>query len=252
MNAYVAATHADTAPQLAIRAVLHDKTVRPLELPATLMPKVSFTEAARALRFTSGTDLNAFYLVNQSGFDRTPPQVAIVKGFEILREYTDEAGHPITQVKMGSEVAVHLKFRAVQDRASIAQVALVDLLPGGFELVIPAGNSPATGNSAPTSDSEEADDDSSTGDSNAPPEQSSGACFFCSTGSTAPNISYADPREDRVVFYGTLTSDVQEVVYRIKATNIGTYKIPPAYGEAMYDRSVLARSVAGTISVVTP
>ena len=252
LNAYVAATHADTAPQLAIRAVLHDKTVRPLELPATLMPKVSFTEAARALRFTSGTDLNAFYLVNQSGFDRTPPQVAIVKGFEILREYTDEAGHPITQVKMGSEVAVHLKFRAVQDRASIAQVALVDLLPGGFELVIPAGNSPATGNSAPASDSEEADDDSSTGDSNAPPEQSSGACFFCSTGSTAPNISYADPREDRVVFYGTLTSDVQEVIYRIKATNIGTYKIPPAYGEAMYDRSVLARSVAGTISVVTP
>ena len=122
---------------------------------------------------------------------------------------------------MGSEVAVHLKFRAVQDRASIAQVALVDLLPGGFELVVPT-------------------------------DQDNAICFFCSAGSTAPNISYADPREDRVVFYGTLTSDVQEVVYRIKATNIGTYTIPPAYGEAMYDRSVLARSVAGTISVVKP
>jgi uncharacterized protein YfaS (alpha-2-macroglobulin family) len=45
---------------------------------------------------------------------------------------------------------------------------------------------------------------------------------------------------------------VQEVIYRIKATNIGTYTIPPAYGEAMYDRSVLARSVAGTIQVVKP
>ena len=221
LNAYVAATHADTAPQLAIREVLHDKSVRALELPATLMPKVAFTEAARALRFTSGTDLNAFYLVNQSGFDRTPPHVAIVKGFEILREYTDDAGHPTTAVKMGSEVAVHLKFRAVQDRASIAQVALVDLLPGGFELVVPT-------------------------------DQDNAICFFCSAGSTAPNISYADPREDRVVFYGTLTSDVQEVIYRIKATNIGTYTIPPAYGEAMYDRSVLARSVAGTISVVKP
>ena len=221
LNAYVEATHADTAPKLEIRAVLRDKSVRPLELPATLMPKVSFTEAARALRFTSGTDLNAFYLVNQSGFDRTPPKVAIVKGFEILREYTDATGLPLTQVKMGSEVAVHLKFRAVAGRTSVAQVALVDLLPGGFELVIPT-------------------------------DQNNGSCFFCAPDSSTPNINYADPREDRVVFYGTLTEDVQEVIYRIKATNIGTYTIPPAYGEAMYDRSVLARSVAGTIQVVKP
>ena len=221
LNAYVEATHADTAPQLAIREVLGDKSVRALELPATLMPKVSFTAAARALRFSSGTDLNAFYLVNQSGFDRTPPHEAIVKGFEILREYTDATGLPVTTVKMGSEVAVHLKFRAVQDRAAIAQVALVDLLPGGFELVIPS-------------------------------EQDSAPCFFCSAGSSASNLSYADPREDRVVFYGTLTSNIQEVIYRIKATNIGTYTIPPAYGEAMYDRSLLARSIAGTISVVQP
>ena len=85
LNAYVAATHADTAPQLAIREILRDKTIRPLELPATLMPKVAFSDAARALRFSSGTDFNDFYLVNQSGFDHTPPREAIVKGFEILR-----------------------------------------------------------------------------------------------------------------------------------------------------------------------
>jgi hypothetical protein len=224
LNAYVAATHADTAPQLAIRELLRDKTVRQLELPATLMPKVPFSDAAQALRFTSGTDLNAFYLVNESGFDRTPPHEAIVKGFEILREYTDATGHPIAQIEMGEQVDVHLKFRAVQEHASIAAVALVDLLPGGFELVIPSGNS------------------------------ESGPCSFC-TGAgdaTAATLSYADPREDRVVFYGTLTSDVQEVVYRIKATNIGTYTIPPAYGEAMYDRSLVARSIAGKIEVVKP
>ncbi|HWW79720.1 MAG TPA: alpha-2-macroglobulin [Steroidobacteraceae bacterium] len=224
LNAYVAATHADTAPQLAIRELLRDKTVRQLELPATLMPKVPFSDAAQALRFTSGTDLNAFYLVNESGFDRTPPHEAIVKGFEILREYTDATGHPLAQIKMGEQVDVHLKFRAVQEHATIAAVALVDLLPGGFELVIPNGNS------------------------------DSGPCSFCTGtgGATAPTLNYADPREDRVVFYGTLTGDVQEVVYRIKATNIGTYTIPPAYGEAMYDRSLVARSIAGKIEVVKP
>jgi uncharacterized protein YfaS (alpha-2-macroglobulin family) len=224
LNAYVAATQADTAPQLAVREILRDKSVRSLELTATLMPKVAFSDAARALRFTSGTDFNAFYLVNQSGFDRTPPHEAITKGFEILREYTDDAGHPITQVKMGSEVAIHLKFRAIQSQTSFDQVALVDLLPGGFELVIPTAST----------------------------EESSGACAFCSAGSTTPNINYADPREDRVVFYGSLTSDVQEVIYRIKATNIGMYTIPPAYGEGMYDRSAVARSIAGKIEVVKP
>ena len=121
---------------------------------------------------------------------------------------------------MGDQINVHLKFRAIQDRATIAQVALEDLLPGGFELVIPQGNS--------------------------------GICGFCSGGSGVSSLDFADPREDRVVFYTTLTSDVREIVYRLKATNIGTYAVPPAFGEAMYDRKLLARSVAGTIEVVQP
>ena len=124
---------------------------------------------------------------------------------------------------MGDQVDVHLKFRAVQEQATIAGVALVDLLPGGFELIIPTGS-----------------------------DEPEGACSFCAAGPTTTNLSYADPREDRVVFYGTLTSDVQELVYRVKATNIGTYTIPPAYGEVMYDRGLLARSIAGKIEVVKP
>ncbi len=54
------------------------------------------------------------------------------------------------------------------------------------------------------------------------------------------------------MFYIQLNRDVQEIVYRIKATNIGTYTVPPAYGEAMYDRGVVARSVAGRIDVGNP
>ena len=185
------------------------------------MPKVHFNEDAGALRFTSSADLNAFYLVNESGFDRAAPREAISKGFEILREYTDDSGQPLTRIKMGEEVNVHLKFRAIQAHVTLEDVALEDLLPGGFELVIPPGN-PDTG-----------------------------PCSFCTAGLNR-NLGYADPREDRVVFYTTLTSDVQELVYRIKATNVGTYMIPPAFGEAMYNRNLLARSVAGKIEVVKP
>jgi uncharacterized protein YfaS (alpha-2-macroglobulin family) len=221
LDAYATATHAELAPHLSIAEILRTgNTVRPLELPSGLMPKVPFSEAARALRFGSGSDLNAYYLVTQAGFDRTPPREAISKGFEILREYTDSTGHAVSQIKMGEQLDVHLKFRALGDHR-FAQVALVDLLPGGFDLVIPP----------------QAANDSS-------------VCGFCSI--RTETLSYADPREDRVVFYVGLSPDVQEIVYHIKATNVGTYTTPPAYGEAMYDRGVVARSVAGRLEVVRP
>jgi alpha-2-macroglobulin len=76
-------------------------------------------------------------------------------------------------------------------------------------------------------------------------------CQVCEIGSNA-RLEYADMREDRVVFYASATRDVQQVVYRIKATNAGSYVAPPAYGEAMYDRGVIARSAAGRLTVIRP
>ena len=61
--------------------------------------------------------------------------------------------------------------------------------------------------------------------------------------------AYVDLREDRVVLYGALEKDANEFVYRIKATNTGTYVVPPAYGEGMYDRSLKARTPGGSITV---
>lgn len=216
LSAYVVTTDATSAPKLEIATVLRkDKTVHPLPLPRELMPKVSFGEDASALRFSSGSDLNAYYLVEESGFDRAPPDQAISKGFEIIREYGGNASNGVLRVRMGDTVRVNLKVRAVDGRR-FTDVALVDLLPGGFDLVIPRGEVQPT--------------------------------FYSASG----NLSFADPREDRVVFYFTVTDRVQVISYSIKATNVGTYVIPPAYGEAMYDRSAVARSVANTVEVVKP
>ncbi len=229
LDAFVQATRADTAPKLAISEVLRDnKTVRPVELPQVAMPEVPFGADARAIRFASASDLNAFYLVDQSGFDHDPPKVALARGFEIIREYTDAAGHALTRVPLGAQVTVHLQFRATENRG-IREVALVDLLPGGFDLVVPPQDSNVEGRS----------------------RLGGWSCQFC-FGAAAASLTFADPREDRVVFYGSVNSDVQEVQYRIKATNIGSYAVPPAYGEAMYDRDVAARSAAGHVEVVPP
>ena len=58
-------------------------------------------------------------------------------------------------------------------------------------------------------------------------------------------------REDRVVIYGTATPDVQEFVYRIKASASGKFIVPPAYGESMYDRRVQARAPGGDVLTVS-
>jgi hypothetical protein len=60
---------------------------------------------------------------------------------------------------------------------------------------------------------------------------------------------FVDIREDRVVLFGTVGPSAQEFVYRIKATNKGKYVVPPAFAESMYERSVWARTLAGTMIV---
>ena len=60
---------------------------------------------------------------------------------------------------------------------------------------------------------------------------------------------YADLREDRVLLYGDIGSDLQAIVYRIKATNRGTFSVPPAYLKSMYDPKVSARTGSRTIAV---
>jgi uncharacterized protein YfaS (alpha-2-macroglobulin family) len=222
---------------LAVAEVLRDRSVRALTLPSGLFPKASFSDQATAIRFTNRNSLNAYYMVESSGFDVRPPTQAIAQGIEVIREYLDTNGKPVTRIGMGDQVDVRLKFRGLKGDY-IPSVALVDLLPGGFELVVPQQSTDTPFISA-----------SEDGEDIGPGYAYAGwQCQVC-VRSTA-TMQYADMREDRVVFYVDAGRETAEIVYRIKATNAGTYTIPPAYGEAMYDRSVVARSTAGKIEVV--
>ena len=58
-----------------------------------------------------------------------------------------------------------------------------------------------------------------------------------------------DVREDRVVVFGRVSSEVREFVYRIRATNEGDFQAPPTFGEGMYDRSVQALSTGTKFTV---
>jgi uncharacterized protein YfaS (alpha-2-macroglobulin family) len=145
-------------------------------------------------------------------------------GMEIIREYVDTEGKPVTSVKVGQELIVRLKFRTI-GRDMVPNVALVDLLPGGFEPVLNPVDAP-----------------------NVQPAKKGG--FVNRLGNVGGwNVEYADVREERVVLYGTVNAAVSEYRYRIRATNVGTFVVPPAYGESLYERDVQARSMPGKIVV---
>jgi uncharacterized protein YfaS (alpha-2-macroglobulin family) len=62
-------------------------------------------------------------------------------------------------------------------------------------------------------------------------------------------ITYADVREDRLLAFGMVTGQDDVIRYRIKATNRGTFAIPPIQAEAMYHLKIRARGVSGTLTV---
>jgi uncharacterized protein YfaS (alpha-2-macroglobulin family) len=117
---------------------------------------------------------------------------------------------------VGDELVVNLSMRAVDALGGVSfvpSVALTDLLPGGFEPVQSRGSDGA------------------------------------STTVTGADLQFADVREDRVVVYADAGSSVQTYSYRIRATNVGEFTVPPAFAQAMYERRVQARSRAGRITV---
>ncbi|PXV60615.1 hypothetical protein SAMN04487785_102341 [Dyella jiangningensis] len=228
--------------KLRIDQVMADGSVKSIAAPqGNLLQAGSWNADAKRLRFTNDSTLPAWRVVSQGGYDRDQPAKAIKQGLEITRDYTDTNGKAIDKVTIGQEIDVHLKIRATDD-SGVDDVAIVDLLPGGFEPVIQPP--PAVTDQQP--DGSDASDGGGDSEVKASEWRSP-----IGVGKATWALEYADIREDRVVLYGSATSDVGEFVYRIKATNAGKFIVPPAYGEALYDRRVQARTAGGkTLEVV--
>ena len=238
LDSYATQTSGELS-KLAIHAIYADGTSRSIAtIQGNLLQAGSWDAKARKLRFVNRSVVPAWHVASQGGYDRLPPDK---DGIEIVRDYSDTAGKPLVQIAVGEEIDVHVKIRATGGEG-VGNVAIVDLLPGGFEPVIeppPEPTAAADGSDAAASDS---------GDTAAQPVAWRSPIGLSSS---TWQPEYADIREDRVVIYGTATPDVREFVYRIKATNAGKFAVPPAYGESMYDRRIQARSPgSGSLTVV--
>jgi alpha-2-macroglobulin len=98
------------------------------------------------------------------------------------------------------------------NRERANQIAVVDLLPGGVE---------------PTLDREPGPGSTWTPD-------------------------YVDRRDDRVVLYGDVTQAAATYLYKVRATNAGTFQSPPAFAEGMYNRQITGISQAARLEIVKP
>ena len=142
--------------------------------------------------------------IMQAGYDKNGPTTATQQGIEVVREYHDANDQPLKTVHVGDDVIVHVRVRAT-DNTYHDNVAILDLLPGGFDV---ARDSVTTG-----------------------------------------SMDYVDIREDRVIFFGSVDTQMKEMIYKMKATTVGQFSVPGAFAKSMYNPMIHANGVASQLTV---
>lgn len=198
--------------------------------PLLPLARANVPVTAAKLRLTNAGDYPLYYSWAEQGYERSLPAAATSQGMEVFHEVINAKGDTVTEVELGQEVFVRIRVRSLGQQ-SVANVALVDVLPGGLEPVLQAASDAPEANAGGAAP-------------NAPLWQRR----LGNRGSW--RVSYADVREDRVIFYGDISPTLQEITYKVRATNIGEFVVPAAYGEAMYDRRTFARSAGAKFKVV--
>jgi alpha-2-macroglobulin len=229
---------ATPSARLAIAEIGKDGTARQLTLPGGAIPRVAIAESAAQVQFSKQGSSPAYYSIDESGFDRRPPAVDVSRGIEIIREFIDDKGNPLSRVTVGQEFFVRLRLRATR-RDRVDQVAVVDLFPGGVESVMEVQAPPDTSTAAV--------------DPALMRQRAAAAALPVGVPGKSDWLPYhVDVRDDRLVLYGTATKGVSTFVYRVRATNAGRFQTPPAFAEGMYDRTITGLSPVATLEIVKP
>jgi uncharacterized repeat protein (TIGR01451 family) len=227
IDAYFQAVNQNAAGKVAVNAIEQNGKATALAVGAlNPLSRMAVPVGTTALKLSNGADFPLYYSWAEQGFERNVPATAMAQGMEIIHEVLDASGKVVTQATLGQELQVRVRVRSM-GKAAVNQVAVVDVLPGGLEPVL-----------------QSLGDESAAAQNNQPAWQRR----IGATGNW--RVDYADVREDRVVFYGSVDTTLTEMIYKVRATNVGEFITPAAYGEAMYDRRVFARSAGGKFTVV--
>ncbi|MEP1923776.1 MAG: hypothetical protein ABJJ43_12100, partial [Ekhidna sp.] len=188
--------------KVSISQIISEKNSIPLKIPTGKFPEMDFAANTQKLLFVGEEDRTAYYQVVQAGFELELPDNNVKTEIEVSKTYQTLSGDNTQEATLGEEIEVHLKFRSINNRR-LHDVAIIDLLPAGLEVDAASLRNELSGTWTP---------------------------------------DYVDVREDRVVFYGTVDTQIQEMVYKVRAINKGDFIVPPLYGESMYDRTIYGYS----------
>ena len=256
-----------------ITEVAGNGSKKKLAVPKAIFAKAPFSGEAASVIYDSDVPTPLFYNVTQAGFELTPPAAPMKNKLEVYREFQNDGGDTITKAKLGDEIEVKIRVRTI-DNSGSSSVVVVDLFPAGFELVqdsIRKVNleTPYTSTERDSNQTTSHSEESYSGDGGEGGEggegyeggegnegeshQESNTSDTPSgedSGPSMPNwISYVDAREDRVVVFGTAGSDMNEFTYRLKATNRGTFSVPPIFAESTRNRNIQALSLGGQMTI---
>jgi uncharacterized protein YfaS (alpha-2-macroglobulin family) len=160
------------------KAPWHDLTV-----PAGLFPKLKVDPEAAKVKVANRSDFPVFYQTVQAGYDQDPPTAEIKQKIEAYRELQDDKGVVLTEAEIGKEYTVHTRVRSTGS-GYFGNIAVVDLLPSGFEVVMerkPVVTPPSDDQAVDSEEggnSESMDKADGDGDSDSPPPEPEGGEGF--------------------------------------------------------------------------
>jgi hypothetical protein len=198
INSYLKAVPSVTKRGLYLSELNDQKIETNLSPSGDRLFTATYSSEAAAINIENKDSVPLFYQVTSAGFDLEVP-LQSNNGIEVFREYVNDDGEVLTELKIGQNVNVRIRCRALGDK-TIQNIAIVDLLPAGLEADIRSIRDTA------------------------------------SSGNIRPD--YTDIREDRLVFFISAEPDVGEFTYKARAINTGSFVTPPAFAESMYDLGV--------------
>ena len=224
MDAYIAAVGEQAAADIKVKEIL-EKGIKDLTMPKGIFPKTAFSDKARRVRVESNSGYPTYWQVTMAGFDRDLPKKEIRDQIEVQREYRDLKGNVITSAPLGSEIAVHVKMRSINSGYH-DNVAIVDLLPGGFEVVIeksrPAAQPQEQAQARPSRNQRHEQEEGEGGEGEGEGEMAGEAEGDVNEGrgwvspigidGSTWQPDFVDIREDRVVLFGSVGESAQEFV----------------------------------------
>ncbi len=171
------------------------------------------------LRITGPAGAKVYLSWLSTGVPTTAPADAD-SGMTLRRRFLNEGGKPIDHNTVHSGDLVQVELTLSSDSA-LANVVIEDLLPAGLEIENPRLETSAK------ETTEAAKNDV-----------------------PAFEVARVDMRDDRMVIVGDLSPGVGRYVYTCRAVTPGTFTLPPARAECMYDLGTSSIAGAGSFNVI--